>query len=67
MLADVQCQSTAIPSSTEHTASLKVDSVFLMNFYLELSLIDAILFLEMVKGYLRIDAKPHQKKLMGLK
>ena len=28
MLADVQCQSTTIPSSTEQIASLKVDTGF---------------------------------------
>ena len=62
MLADVQCQYTTIPSSTEHTASLEVDAVSLTNFYVALLLIDAVLRLKKVNGYLRVDAELHHEK-----
>ena len=66
MLADVRYQSTIIPSSTEQTASLRVDAAFMMDFNIELSLINAVLCPKKVKAYLRVDAELHQKKVRGL-
>ena len=56
MLADVLCQSTAIPSFSEHTASLfKLMQFFMMNFYLEIDDRHSSTC-KMMKGYLRVDA-----------
>ena len=39
----------------------------MMNFYIELSLMDAVLHPKKVKGYLEIDAELRRQKVRGLK
>ena len=61
---DVNLKPFTQPQNTMHL--LKLMQFFMMNFYTELLLIHAVLRLKRVKGYLRVDAELHLKKVRGL-
>ena len=65
MLADIQCQTTAIPSSTEHTVCLKVDAAFYDEFFHRTIAGRRISSSEKATSYLGVDAELHQKKVRG--
>ena len=67
MLADIRCLFTTIPSSIEHTASLKVDAVCYVEFYKELLLTGAVLRPKKVKTYLWVMLNGIWKRWEGKK